>query len=64
VFLAILFAHCFQISGNMSNIYLQKQPEVVAVSFQNDKNIMFFVFPTYADSNASNLKNIEKNENH
>ena len=58
------FCAFFQVSGNISNIYPQKQPEIVAVSFQNQKNIMVFVFPTYVDSNASNVKNIVKNENH
>ena len=40
--------------------YPQKQPEIVAVPFQNYKNIMVFVFPTYVGSNASTVKNIEK----
>ena len=54
------FCAFFQVSSNISNIYPQKQPEIVAVSFQNYKNIMVFVFPTYVGSNASNVKNIEK----
>ena len=53
------FLCLFQVSSNISNIYPQKQPEIVAVSFQNYKNIMVFVFPTYVGSNASNVKNIE-----
>ena len=58
------FCAFFQVSSNISNIYPQKQLEIVAVSFQNQKNIMVFMFPTYVDSNASNVKNIENNENH
>ena len=53
------FCAFFQVSSNISNIYPQKQPEIVAVSFQNYKNIMVFVFPTYVGSNASNVINIE-----
>jgi hypothetical protein len=60
LFLAILFAHFFNSAAIFQTYIHKSNQKSVAVSFQNDRNIMVFVFPTYVGSNASNVKNIEK----